>query len=256
MSITMIAPAGLGGTVNGNSQNYTVGADGTIANVASQDVLTLLRAGFRFVSGFVTKTVFRAPLPADTTSSTPAIVSPVTPSNGALTIAAQPPHARKLLVQIHIGTTTTTAITAGTVTLVGTDQDGNAVSDVLSLVKTATAVVKTAHAYAALTPPVVAGYAASGSGTGNTVGIGCSNDFGVPTAPNVVDFALLKSTCTITTFTPSSTAADVLWALTAADDAAASATVDPVARTVAPTTAPGAAGINDYEFTCFYDVPG
>ena len=114
MSMSMIAPVGLGGIVNGNGQNYTIGADGTITGVASQDVLALLRAGFRFVSGFVTKVSFRAPLPADTTSSTPAIVTAVTPSNVALTIAAQPPHARKLLVQIHIGTTTTTAITAGT----------------------------------------------------------------------------------------------------------------------------------------------
>jgi hypothetical protein len=31
--------------------------------------------------------------------------------------------------------------------------------------------------------------------------------------------------------------------------------VDAVARTVAPTTAPGTAGINDYEFTCSYNPP-
>src|SRR5216684_104152 len=44
-----------------------------------------------------------APLPADLVS----IVGAVTPSNVALTIAAQPPQARKLQIRIVIGTTTT-----------------------------------------------------------------------------------------------------------------------------------------------------
>lgn len=247
MSINMIAPPGRGGTVNGNSVNYTIGADGTITGVSSEDVLALLRAGFRFVSGFIAKAIFLAPLPADLVS----IVNAVTPSNVALTIAAQPPQARKLQIRTVIGTTTTTAITAGNLALVGVDQDGNAVSENISLIENTSATVKSKWAYSSLTSATVSGYAANGSGTGNTVGIGQSNDFGVPTAPNVVDFALVKTTKIITTWVSGTPA----WSRAVTDDTASSAAVDPVARTVAPTTAPGAAGINDYEFSCYYNLP-
>jgi hypothetical protein len=193
------------------------------------------------------KAIILAPLPADVTT----VVNAVTPTNVALTIAAQPPQARKLQVNINIGTTTTTAITAGTLTLAGLDQDGNAASEVISLIKNTTTVVKSKWAYSKLTSATVAGYVASGSGTGNTVGIGPSNDFGVPTGPGVTNFALVKATKIITTFvsgTPS-------WARAVTDDTAGSAVVDATARTVAPTTAPGSAGINDYELTCTYSLP-
>ena len=197
------------------------------------------------------KAVFLAPLPADLIS----IVAAVTPSDVALTIAEQPPQARKLQVEIVIGTTTITAITAGNLALVGLDQDGNAISENISLIKNATATVKSKWAYAALTSATISAYAASGSGTGNTVGIGQSNDFGVPTGMGTVtNFAIIKATKVITTFTPSATAADVLWARAVTDDDAATATVDAVARTIAPTTAPGVAGINDYEFTYEYSL--
>jgi hypothetical protein len=203
----------------------------------------------------LTKAVFLAPLPADTTGSTPVLVAPVTPSNVALTIAYQPPQARKLIIQIHIGTPTTTAITAGNLALVGADQDGNAVSENISLIENATAIKTSKWAYSSITSATVSAYAANGSGTGNTIGIGQSNDFGVPTCVGVSNFALVKSSKIITTFTPSSTAASIAWARAVTDDAAGSATVDAVARTVAPTTAPGTAGINDYEFTCSYNPP-
>lgn len=247
MSITMIAPAGLGGTVNGNGVNYTIGADGTITGVASQDVLALLRAGFRFVSGFMAKALFLAPLPADLVS----IVAAITPANGALTIAAQPPHARKLQIRVVVGTTTTTAITAGILAIVGVDQDGNAVSESIAIACASSTTFKSKWAYSAITSFTLSNYAANGSGTGNTLGVGLSNDFGVPTAPNVVDFALIKASKIITTWVSGTPA----WSRAPTDDTASSATVDPVARTVAPTTAPGTAGINDYEFSCFYDVP-
>ena len=242
MSITMIAPAGMSGVVNGNAANYTIGSDGTITNVASGDVLALIRAGFRLFSTFVDRVFICSPLPADLIS----IVAAVTPSDVALTIAAQPPHARKLQIRIVIGTTTTTAITAGTLTLVGVDQDNNAVTEVISLIENASATVKSAHAYAGLTSATVANYAANGSGTGNTVGIGLSNDFGVPTAPGVVDFTLLKASKTTKVLGTSTVTAD---------DVASTATVDTVARTVASTTVPAANGLVDYDFTYSWGAP-
>ena len=195
----------------------------------------------------VHKAVFLAPLPADLIST----VAAVTPSNVALTIAAQPPEARKLQIRIVIGTTTTTAITAGNLALVGVDQDGNAVTENISLIQNASATLKTAHAYATLTSATVSDYAASGSGTGNTVGIGPSNDFGVPCGQGAIsNFALVKATKVITTVTGSVTA----WSRAVTDDVASTATIDTTARTVAPTTAPGVAGINDYAFTVSYNL--
>ncbi len=242
MSIIMIAPVGAGGIVEGRSGvTYVIGSDRTISNVSWNDVEPLLSAGFRFFSTDVNKVSISSPLPADLVS----IVSAVTPSNVALTIAAQPVHARKLQLRIVIGTTTTTAITAGTVTFAGFDQDGNAIGEVLSLIENASATVKTQWAYASLTSATVAGYAANGSGTGNTVGIGVSNDFGLPTAPGVVDFALLKATKITKVLGTSNVAAD---------DVASTATVDTVARTVASTTAPSANGLVDYEFTYSYGI--
>jgi len=242
MSITMIAPAGVSGVVNGNAANYTVGADGTITNVASTDVLALLRAGFRLFSTFIDRVFISSPLPADLIS----IVAAVTPSNVALTIAAQPPHARKLQIRIVIGTTTTTAITAGNLALVGVDQDGNAVSENISLIENASATVKSKWAYSALTSATVSGYAANGSGTGNTVGIGLSNDFGVQTSPGVVDFTLIKASKTTKVLGTSNTTVD---------DVASTATVDTVARTIASTTAPANNGLVDYDFTYSWGAP-
>ncbi len=219
-------------------------------NVLRVNSILLDGSALSGTSAMVTKQSFLAPLPGDTTSSTPALVTQVTPTNVALTIAAQPPQARKLIVQMHIGTTTTTAVTAGTCTLVYVDQDGDVVTDVVALACTATTVFKSSRACAQLTSATVAGYVASGSGTGNTIAIGQSNDFGISTGGRVANFALVKSTKIITTVTGAVTG----WARAVTDDNAAGATVDAAARTVAPTTAPGVAGINDYEFTVSYTL--
>jgi hypothetical protein len=232
--ITMVAPAGSGGIVEGSNQ-YTVNSDGTINGVAATDVVPLLRAGWRFVSVFTTKAVFAAP----NTASLVNVKAAATPANGTITIAAQPDVPRKLQVRVVIGTTTTTAITAGTLTLVGVDQDGNAISEVLSLIANASVTLKTKWAYAKLTSGTVASYAAAGSGTGNTLGLGNANDLGIPTGQNVIDFTCFKETA----FTIGTSGADETVG-----------TVDPVARTVAPTTAP-TTDTTAYEFSCSYTLP-
>ena len=144
----------------------------------------------------------------------------------------------------------TTAVTAGTCTLVGFDQDNNPVTEVIALACTVSTVFKSKWAYSSITSATVAAYAASGSGTGNKIAVGQSNDFGVSTGAVVSNFALVKATKVITTVTGGVTA----WARAVTDDNAGGATVDAVARTVAPTTAPGVAGINDYEFTVSYTL--
>lgn len=235
-TVKLSVPAGAGGQIYGtDGVVYTVAADGSVVVDGSQ-VNTLLRAGFTYFHTEVRKVYISSPLPADLIS----IKAAATPANGAITIAAQPAHSRKLQIRVVIGTTTTTAITAGTLTLVGTDQDGNAITEVISLVANASVTLVSANAFASLTSGTVAAYAASGSGTGNTLGIGVSNDFGMPAAPASFDCLAVK----VTKITKVLGTSNV-----AADDVAATAVVDATACTIAPTTAPAASGLIDYEFT-------
>ena len=242
MNIKLLAPVGYpGSTVNGvTSATYTIGTDRTVT-VDTRDCSALLAQGFTPYAVSTAKVSFSSPLPADLVS----VKAAATPANGAITIAAQPVHSRKLQVRVVLGTPGTTDITAGTLTLVGTDQDGNAITEVISLVTGASVTRTTANAFATLTSGTVAGYAANGSGTGNTLGIGVSNDFGIPTMQGgtTVNFSIIK----VTKITKVLGTSNV-----AADDAAGSAVVDTVARTVAPTTAPAANGLVDYEIKYAY----
>ncbi len=247
-SLVMQAPAGagIGGAITGapSGTTYTPNATGQVtltlpANNA--DILFLQRLGFFVVQTQTNAIHIDSPLPADLIS----IVAAVTPSNAALTLAAQPPHARKLQYRIVIGTTTTTAITAGTLTVVGTDQDNNPITEVVSLIENASATVKSAYAWASITSATVAGYVASGSGTGNTIGIGLSNDFGLPTGVSPANLKMVKSTKITKVLGTSNVAAD---------DVASTGTLDTVARTFAPTTAPAANGLVDFDFIYSYQL--
>lgn len=243
MTVKLVAPAGQGGIIMGASGvQYTIAADGTVT-VNNADVLPLLRTGYGLFGLTSGKVSINSPLPADLIS----IVAAVTPTNVALTLAAQPPHARKLQVRIVLGTPGTTNITAGTCTLVGTDQDGNGISEVVALNQfgAISGTFTTKWAYSKLTSATVAGYTASGSGTGNTIGIGLSNAFGVPTFQSGQGFGGVDLVCTkATKITKVLGTSNV-----AADDVAATTTVDTTARTITPTTAPAANGLVDYEFS-------
>lgn len=243
MTVKLIAPAGQGGIIMGASGvQYTIAADGTVT-VNNADVLPLLRTGYGLFGLTSGKVSISSALPADLVS----IVNAATPANGTVTIAAQPPHARKMQVRIVLGTPGTTNITAGTLTLVGTDQDGNGISEVIALNQfgAVSGTFTTKWAYAKLTSGTIAAYAANGSGTGNTVGIGLSNAFGVPTFQSGQGFGGVNLVCTkatkITKVLGTSN--------TAADDVAATTTVDTTARTITPTTVPAANGLVDYEFS-------
>ena len=168
---------------------------------------------------------FSAPIAAELVS----IKAAATPANGAITIAAQPDFPRKLQIRIVIGTTTTTAITAGTLTLVGTNLAGQTVTEAISLVANASTTLQTANVYAHLTSGTVAAYAAAGSGTGNTLGIGVSAQLGLPLPAGFTNLVVNKE--------------DV----DNADEAVG--TVDPVAGSISPTTAPNATHNFDFWYT-------
>lgn len=238
VNVTLIAPAGTGGVVQTRQgPSYIINTDGTIV-VDSAATAGLLDAGFKFYRVSSGRVFIGSALPADLVS----VKAAATPSNGTITIAAQPPHARKLAVRTVLGTPGTTNITAGTLTLVGFDQDGNAVTEVINLAAGvgSSLTQNTKWAYSSLTSGTVAAYAASGGGGGNTLGIGVSNDFGIPAGVNAVNLACVKATKVTKVLGTSNVAAD---------DVASTAVVDKVARTIAPTTAPAASGLVDFELT-------
>lgn len=228
-TVTLIAPAGLTGHLQcGPGFDYQIAGNGTVTVDASL-VATLLNAGFLPYHVRAAKASIGSPLPADLVSVSAAAVA----TNRALTIAAQPPHARKLQFRQVI----VTAITAGVLTVVGVDQDGNAVTETVSLVAAATQTLVSKNAYASVTSATVTGLVGGGDGT---LGIGVSNDFGVPGLFGCVTLSCVKATKVTKVLGTSNVAAD---------DAASTATVDVAARTVAPTTAPSANGLVDFEFT-------
>jgi hypothetical protein len=220
------------GIVQGRSgQSYTIGADGTISNVSYQDYTALLAGGFR---AFVTSgraARFSAPIAAELVS----IKAAATPANGAATIAGQPDFPRKLQIRIVIGTTTTTAITGGSLVIVGIDASGNVVTETISLIANASTTLKSTYAYSHVTSLTVSGYAANGSGTGNTLGLGVAADLGVTVPLGAVDFAVYKTN------------------VNNADEAVA-ATADTAAFTIAPTSAANAS--RNYDIYYSYGAPG
>jgi len=113
------------------------------------------------------------------------VVNTVLPSNVALTILLQPDVARKLQVRIITGST------AGTLTLVGVDQNGNAATQAIDIaVGAGTRTVVTDKAYATLTSATISG----GSGFAGSVSIGLGTALGVPTnkSPAATAFAVYK----------------------------------------------------------------
>lgn len=240
MTVKVYNPANgtgqVGGTIWGSATGtlYTPNSDGTF-DVNAKDVAPLLASGFLYAEVDTKTVLVEAAKAADLVS----IKAAAAPANGAITIAAQPPHARKLQVRVVDGGT---HITAGTLTLVGVDQDGNAVTEVISLIGTADRTTVTANAYAKLTSGTVADLSGGGS---STLGIGVSNDFGVPTGANFAPNSLTVVKATKVTKVLGTS-------VTAADDVAATTTVDQTARTIAPTTTPSATGLIDFSFTYSY----
>lgn len=172
---------------------------------------------------------YTAPIAAELVS----IKAAATPANGTITIAAQPDYPRKFQVRIVIGTPTTTQITAGTLTLVGTNAQGQSVTEVISLVKASSATVTTTNAYAHLTSGTVANYAADGSGTGNTLGIGVATALGLPLPAQWYQLTVYKANV--------GNANETI------------GTVDSQAGTIVPNTAANAS--NNYDFWYTYSSP-
>ncbi len=151
------------------------------------------------------------------------IVATVDCANGPQVIAAQPDYPRKLQLRMVEGGA---AITAGTCTVVGFGSNGEALSQAIDITG-GTKTVVTNDAYATVTSATVAGQVGGGAGT--TIGIGPGNALALPIPVSAGATAVSKAI------------------VDSANEAVG--TVDAVARTIEPTTAPNAAHDYDFYFT-------
>lgn len=132
----MMGASGESYSVNGNTYvaaasglitGGTSAATGAFTGIQAGDVLGLLNSGVRFSAARVDWLGPFVPLTASATR----VVANAALANGVSTIAAQPDVPRPLSTVVAPGTL---AITAGTYTMVYTNQNGVAVTDVFSLV--------------------------------------------------------------------------------------------------------------------------
>src|SRR5574337_245132 len=215
-------PVGLTKYTVASGTVYTSDANGVISTSVLADVADLLRAGGVFALGLQSaRCAFIAPIAAELIS----IKAAAAAANGAITIAAQPKHPTKLQIRQVI----VTAITAGTLTLVGIDARGNAITEVIDLAAAATITKSTAKAFAKLTSGTVAGL--TGGGDGMLV-ICVGTALGLPRPAQCQALSVFKA------------GVSANGSGAPADEAVG--TVDAVAGTIAPTTA--ADGIKCFEF--------
>jgi hypothetical protein len=185
-TVTMYAPAGTFATVQLGPPygNVTLAADGSVV-VDSSQVATLLKAGFRFLTGSSDIAFFG--LPGSNASDVTSIVAAVLPVSGtAFTIALQPAYACKLQVK----NTQSGAVAGLNVVLVGTDGRGNTITETLAVNGASTATFTTANAYAKITSITPVGTVTNVT----TIGVGQSNALALPLSPTFTDLVVFKET--------------------------------------------------------------
>jgi hypothetical protein len=239
----LIAPAVLGGVVNGRSgQNYVIGADGTISNVNALDVTALMNVGFQWaVTARKSYTTPGAPLAA----SAAVTVTSTALANGTLAVAAQPDQPRQLQVLINSGSLTLSAGALASLTY--TANDGTTQTDVLApagLAATSIATLTTTKGVLHLTGAVVSGVPAAAAANAG-IQVGTNATLAVPVDPGFVDFQVLKET----KITPT---AGTLGLTVPADETIG--TVNSTGAMIAPTQAPDGTHALSFEYT--YVFPG
>jgi hypothetical protein len=108
---------------------------------------------------------------------------------GAFTIAAQPDYPRTVRGYL---TDANATITNGTVTIVGVDQNGVGISDVLAF--TAAGAKTTVKAFAKIVSATWALVSGTVTGTSDTISLGAGASLGLPAAPNALYDRLIKAT--------------------------------------------------------------
>jgi hypothetical protein len=176
--------AGIGGLVQGNWGNYSPAADGTYT-VDTRDVAALLALGFTYVSQ--TNNNYGLPL-APGAATIGQIVASGALSNGTVSVTHQPDVMRPVNVEIGTGTA---AISAGTVTVVYTANDGTVQTDVISAVVAASSATTKglSKGVVAISSIVAAGIV---GGTAPWLRMSTTAALSIPVAAGSVDFSVLR----------------------------------------------------------------
>jgi hypothetical protein len=146
------------------------------------------KKGWLDLTGFAT---FAKPIVAEAADSG-AYVTAVALSSltlGAFTIAAQPDYPRTVRGYL---TDANATITNGTVTIVGLDQNGVGISDVLTF--TAAGAQTTVKAFSKIVSATWALVSGTVTGTSDTISLGAGASLGLPAAPGALYGRLIKGT--------------------------------------------------------------
>ena len=182
MTTQMLAPPGSNLIVARSGNTYVPDSNGLI-QVNQGDVTSILNQGALYATP-VAGSVYYGVMPTIVTNQQ---VASVTVANLVATIAAQPDMPRRLKATV---TKSSGAFTAGTLTFVYVASNGATVTDVFSLVISATTNFTTSCAVLTLTSVTIAGLAGGGS---YTIIVGTTDDFGLPVPPNAIAVTVTKA---------------------------------------------------------------
>ena len=173
---------GIGGLIQGNWGNYQPNADGTYT-MDSRDAVTFLSQGFSYVKQLsASYTLPLAPLAATVGK----VVASGALSNGTVSITTQPDVMRPVTVEVGTGTT---AITAGTCTVVYLANDGQTQTDTLSLAVALSSALTQTLSKGVVTVTSVTNAGVVG-GTSPWFRMSTLAQVSVPVAPGTIDFAV------------------------------------------------------------------
>jgi hypothetical protein len=211
-NVTLYVPAGVS-VVQVPGGPFTPAANGTISVPPGPVVTALLSAGCQLMIQSTDSVIYNAPLASELV----AIVAAALPvSLTPMTIAAQLAYACKLNVRgVYSG-----AVANLVANIVGIDGRGNSVSETVNLAAAASTTFVTVNAYSKLTSITPVGTVTNVT----TIGVGHSTALAIPMSPVFTDLVVYKE--------GKSAAAGAI----TADEAVG--TVDTVAGTIIPTTAP------------------
>lgn len=182
-TVVLLSPAGVTNYTGQSGTAYTADSYGRFT-INAGDIKAALDAGFIYAPSPVKYYYAASPLAASATR----IVSSVAATNGTLTIAAQPDCPRPIQFVFAPGTT---AVTAGTLTLVYVATNGQTVTDVLSLVTplSTSATLASTQGVASLTSATIAGLT---GGTSPGIEGGVTASIALPGDPLAQDFVVFK----------------------------------------------------------------
>jgi hypothetical protein len=225
MTTVQMAGNGFGGVVQGNYGTYQSGSDGTFT-VDVRDAPAMLVLGMTYVN-LVTDHMNLSFAPAAATIG--AIVASGALSNGTVAVTANPDVPRVVNVEVGAGTS---AITAGTVSVTYTGNDGVKATEALSLVTAANASTTQALSRGVVTISSITVSGLAG-GASPWLRMSTTSALSMPVAKGTVDFAVIRE-----------------WD---ANVTAAIGTLSPVLASISPTNPPNAT--RTYSFIYTYVTP-